>query len=200
MTTKQVCYDFAPRFADRGYAKGEGNHEEEIPGRGACCIVFDDRSSSSIRARCDAGRKRPRIAIPGNDEEKHFGGDERALRSSVELQTGAGPLVGGASDGTYRGGGGFYSGDDQGKGHDVSGGRSRPRREENRRSGAHDGSGPFAQGTGTRATVAQQPFWLARRLGQAFRGKPRDHGEFSEVHRGAAGSRDGQSIGEARWL
>src|SRR5690348_12860049 len=140
-----------PRFADRDHAKGEGKNEEEIPGRGACWIIFDGWSSRRARARSDAGGERPRAAIPGNDEEKHFGGDERALRSSVELQTGAGALVGGASDGTYRGGRGFYSGDDQGKGHDVSGGRSRPRREEDRRSGTHDGSGSFAQGTGARA-------------------------------------------------
>src|SRR5262245_54237901 len=111
-----MWYAVTPRFADRSQAKGERKNEEEIPDRGARRIVFDSRCNSSVRTRSDAGGKGPRAAIPGNDKEKYSRGHEGALRSAVELQIGRGPLVGGASDGTYRGGGGFYSGDDQGKG------------------------------------------------------------------------------------
>src|SRR5690348_13001070 len=123
---------FSPVSPTEAEQKEKANHEEEIPGSGDGRNASDDRSRSCVRARGDPGGKGEGAAIPGNDEEKCVRGYERPFRSAMELQAGAGPVVGGASDGTYRGGGGLYPGDSEGKSDDLTGRRTWPGHKENR--------------------------------------------------------------------
>src|SRR6184192_3393426 len=90
----------------------------------------DVRGSGGVRTGSDPGGKGPRTAIPGIDKEKCSGSDQRPVRGAVELQTGAGSLVRGASDRTHRGGGGFSPGLHQGKSHGRAGGGTRAGRQE----------------------------------------------------------------------
>src|ERR1700747_2637736 len=110
--------------------KENARDEQQIPDRDARRAASDVRGSGGVRTGSDPGGKGPCTAIPGIDKEKCSGSDQRPVRGAVELQTGAGSLVRGASDGTHRGGGGFSPGLHQGKSHEWARGRPRAGPEE----------------------------------------------------------------------
>src|SRR5713226_2023179 len=116
----------------------EKRDENQVPSRGVNRVGFDGGSNGGIGARGDAGREGQGAAVFGIDKEECSGGDKRAVGSAVELQAGAGPLVGGAGDGAHRGSRGLYPRSGEGKVDDGTGGGSGPGREENRRRGAGD--------------------------------------------------------------
>src|SRR5437660_9835532 len=80
--------------------KENARDEQQIPDRDARRAASDVRGSGGVRTGSDPGGKGPRTAIPGIDKEKCSGSDQRPVRGAVELQTGAGALVGVASDTT----------------------------------------------------------------------------------------------------
>src|SRR5437667_11673979 len=110
--------------------KENARDEQQIPDRDARRAASDVRGSGGVRTGSDPGGKGPRTAITGIDKEKCSGSDQRPVRGAVELQTGAGSLVRGASDRTHRGGGGFSPGLHQGKSHGRAGGGTRAGRQE----------------------------------------------------------------------
>ena len=77
-------------------------------------IAHAKRSGAGI----DAGGQRQSTAVPRNDEEKCSRGHERVVGSAVELQAGAGSLVGGSSHGAHRDRGRLYPGNAERKNHD----------------------------------------------------------------------------------
>src|ERR1700674_96425 len=86
----------------------ERKNENKVPGSGADCDVFDGSGNGRIRTRSDAGGEGASAAVSGNDKKECSRSDERVVGSTMELQAGTGPLVGGAGDGAHRGGGRFY--------------------------------------------------------------------------------------------
>src|SRR6266568_2662101 len=178
------------RTAPRPHTTRRGKDENQVSRWGVDGVISDGGSYGGSGTRSDAGGEGQGVAISGNDEEECSGGHERTVGSAVELQAGAGPLVGSAGDGAYRGGGGLYTRNVEGKGHDGAGRRAGARREKDRRCRAGDGSGPHKQGAsaGTPGTV--QPLRVAGRFDQAFCGEPRDDGGFPENHDGSARSRN----------
>src|SRR5882762_368110 len=186
--------------ASRSHMARRGKNENQVHGRGVDRVAFDGGSCGCIGTRSDPGGEGSRAAISGNDKKECSGDDERSVGSAVELQAGAGPLVGGTDDGAHRRSRGLYPRLGEGKGHDGAGRGSWTRREENRRRGAGDGSRPLDQSAGARAAGTDKSLRVTGRVDQAFRGEPRDNGEFSEDHDGPARSRRGQPAGKAGWL
>src|SRR6266852_583998 len=180
--------------------QGEKKDENQVPGRAVNRVAFVGWSRGGIRTRSDAGGEGQGAAVSGNDKEECSGGDKRAVGSAVELQAGTGTLVGGAGDRTHRGSRGFYPQLAEGKGDDGAGRGAGPRREENRRGGASDGSRPHEQSAGAGAAGTHESLRVAGRLDQAFCGEPRDDGRLSENRAGSARSRGGQSAGKAGWV
>src|SRR5882672_4406722 len=170
-------------------------NENEVRGRSVDRVAFDGGGNGCIGTRSDAGGERQGATVSGDDEEECFGGDKRSVGTTVELQAGTGPLVGGAGNAAHRGSGRFYPWDGEGKDHDGAGRRARPRCEEDGRRRAGDGSRPHEQGASAGAASADKPFRVARSLDQAFRREPGDHGGFSENCHGPARSRRGQLDG-----
>src|ERR1700687_3607754 len=186
--------------ASRSYMTRREKNENQVHGRGVDRVAFDGGSHSCIGTRGDAGGEGSRAAVSGNDKKECTGGDERSVGSAVELQAGAGPLVGGTDDGAHRRSRGLYPRLGEGKGHDGAGGGTGPRREENRRRSSGDGSRPHDQSAGAGAAGTDKSLRVTGRVDQAFRGEPRDDGEFSEDHDGPARSRRGQPLGKAGWV
>src|SRR6267143_2975153 len=121
-----------------------GKNENQVHGRGVDRVAFDGGSCGCIGTRSDPGGEGSRAAISGNAKKECSGDDEGSVGSAVELQAGAGPLVGGTDDGAHRRSRGLYPRLGEGKGHDGAGRGSWTRREENRRRGASDLSVPAA--------------------------------------------------------
>src|SRR6266446_309686 len=144
--------------------QGEMKDENQVPGRGVDSVAHDGGSYGRLRARSDAGGEGQGAPVSGDDQEGYSGGYKGAVGSAVELQTGAGPLVGGAGDGAHRRGGGLYPWNGERKDHDGAGRRARSRREENRRSRAGDGSRPHEQSSSAGTLSANKPFRIAGRL------------------------------------
>src|SRR6267143_1989071 len=177
--------------------KRREKNEDQVSSRAVDRVALVRRCCNCIRPGSNASGEGSRGAIFGIDEEGGSGSDERAVRSAVELQAGAGPLVRGTSDGAHRGGRGFSASAGQGKGHDGAGRRSLPRREKDRRSRAGDGSGPHAQGASAGTAGADKSLRLTGGLDQALCGEPRDDGRFPQEHHRDARSRAGKPDGKA---
>src|SRR6266699_798800 len=182
--------------APRPHTTRRGKDENQVSRWGVDGVISDGGSGT----RSDAGGEGQGVAISGNDEEECSGGHERTVGSAVELQAGAGPLVGSAGDGAHCRGRRFYPRNVEGEGDDRAGGGAGARREENRRGGASDGSGPHKQSASTGTAGTDKPFRVTGRLSQAFRGEPRGNRRFSKNRDGSARSRDGQSAGKAGWV
>src|SRR6266478_1135493 len=114
------------RFSRR---TGEMNDENQVPGKCVDRVAYDGGSCGRAGTRSDAGGEGQGAPVFGIYKEECSGGYQRAVGSTVELQAGAGPLVGGAGDGALSGGGRLYPRDGERKDHDGAGGRARPRRE-----------------------------------------------------------------------
>src|SRR5258708_36987867 len=96
-----------------------GKNENQVHGRGVDRVAFDGGSCGCIGTRRDPGGEGSRAAISGKDKKESSGDDEGAVGNTVEIQTGAGPLVGGANDGDQRPNPDAFPGIVEGKGDDV---------------------------------------------------------------------------------
>src|ERR1700676_789357 len=81
-------------------------YEPTLGGNWRSCFGI---AQCGCRARpgVNLGRQRTRPAVPRKHQERDRGRNARIIRGAVEFQSGARPLVGRGSYGTYRGGGGF---------------------------------------------------------------------------------------------
>src|SRR6266849_6902270 len=158
--------------------QGEKKDENQVSGRAVNRVAFVGGSRGGISTRSDAGGEGQGAAVSGNDKKECSGGDKRAVGSTVELQAGAGPLVGGADCGAHRGCGRLHPRNVDGKGHDGASRRRWTRREENRRRSTGDGSGPHTQSASAGAAGTDEPLRVTGRLCQAFYGEPRDYRRF----------------------